>query len=193
MDILRDFILSRDFQIAFWSTILSSLIVSGLIALAVYQYTDFFKTPKLTFVVKQGQFYSDKVILSERADGDYEASFRLSIKNYGSEVFKAGEGYWHIYFPNASRIENIGGSEIFHDPEQKTHLRNVVDLPIYPHSFTDLGPEYKLLIKRENISQSGIRFFFETSYGHFPNSIEMDPNTGAVAYEKMGLIEVVAP
>lgn len=142
MDILRDFIVSRDFQIAFWSAILSSLIVTGLVAFIVYHYTDLLKTPKLTFVVKQGQFYSDKVVLFQGADGDYEASFRLSIKNSGSEVFKAEEGYWHIYFPNASGIENIGGSEAFHDSGQRTHLRDIINLPIYPNSFTDLGPEY---------------------------------------------------
>lgn len=185
-----DFFASRDFQISFWSSIISSIVVSAIIGLVVYHFTTLFKTPKLTFVVKQGQFYSNKVVLLESANGDYEASFRLSVKNYGSEAFKSGEGYWHVYFPNASGVTNTGGTEVFQDSGQRTHFRDLINLPIYPDSFTDLGPEYKIYIKRENISKSGIRFFFQTNYGYFPKSVKIDSDTGAVKYEDMGYIEV---
>lgn len=188
---IKDFLLSREFQTSFWSGVLSALVVSVLIGFIVRHYTNIFKSPKLTLVVKQGAFYSNKVILSERPNGDYEASFRLSIKNNGSQTFKPGEGYWHVYFPNASGVENLEGSEMFSDPGQKTHLRDLIGLPIYQGSFTDFGPEYKLLIKRENVAQSGIRFFFETNYGYFPDDVKLNPETGAVLYEEMGLIEVV--
>lgn len=126
-------------------------------------------------------------------NGDYEASFRLSIKNSGNKTFKANEGYWHVYFENSNEISYIGGAESFTTYGEKTHQRDIINLPIYPGSFLDIGPEYKYIFKKVgegpgNLNPKPIRYFFETDYGYFPKSVKMDPKTGAVLYNNMGSI-----
>jgi len=182
------FILQRDFLISFWSSIFSTVFISLVVALMVNYYTPLFKYPKLILVVKQEGFYRDSIKISERADGDYEAQFTLAIKNRGNQTLRPNEGYWHVYFPDA-KAEAQKGAESFLAIKEDNHFRDLIRLPIYPKSFVDFGPEYKLLIKKDNINKARIRFFFATNYGYFPKSVKINQKTGAVAFSDMGSIQ----
>jgi len=187
---LLQFIGQPDFQIAFWSSIFSTGIIALITALYVNFFTPLFKTPELSLVVKQDGVYVNKIKISKREDGDYETSFRLAIKNGGNKTFKANHGYWHLYFPVTEKIEGFGDASPLVVPGENGHLRDVINLSVYPKSFLDFGPEYKLLIKKERIGSVSIRYFFETDYGYFPKTINLNQKTGLVLFTDMGLIEL---
>lgn len=187
---IQSFIMQKDFLIAFWSSIFSAGVIAVLAAWFVNIFTPLFKYPELTLVVKQEGFYNDKIKVSQRPDGDYEASFSLAIKNIGSQTFKPKEGYWHVYFPNAEKIETLNQSVGFVAQGEKSHLRDLINLPVYPKSFLDFGPEYKFLIKKSSLEKVGVYYFFETDYGYFPKTVKLNQKTGAVAFWDMGSIKL---
>lgn len=187
---LRNFISQNDFQVSFLSSLLSGITLSALVGLITYQFTNIFKRPKLSIVVKQGPFYRDEVIFTKRDDGDYEASFYLSIKNQGTQTVMPQEGYWHIYFPNALDVKPLEGPNLFSAQLEKSHLRDIINMPIFPSSFLDFGPEYKVHIPKDN-KDWDIRYFFETNYGYFPKSVKLNQKDGSVQYKDMGKINVI--
>ncbi|TAM40452.1 hypothetical protein EPN54_02645 [bacterium] len=183
----------NDFKIAFWANVYSSLLITVMVAIFINYFTPLFKHPELIIVVKQNSFYSNKIKITQKPDGNYEASFRLAIKNIGSKTFRANGGYWHVYFPSAEKIETLNGAGGFIAQGENNHLRDLINLPVYPKSFLDFGPEYKLLIKKDALRKTSIRYFFETDYGYFPNSVRLDQKTGAVLFSDMGSIEFEQP
>jgi hypothetical protein len=185
-----NFITQKDFLIAFWSSIFSAGVIAVIAAIIVNYFTPLFKYPELILVVKQKGFYNDKIEISQRPDGNYEASFRLAIKNIGNQTFKPNEGYWHVYFPNAEKMESLNGSDGFIAQGENNHLRDLINFPVYPKSFLDFGPEYKLVILKDAIRKTSVHYFFETNYGYFPKSVKLDQKTGAVAFSDMGYIEL---
>jgi len=110
-------------------------------------------------VIKQGKFYQDKIIIKLRADGDFETSFRIAIKNDGNATLKADGGYWHLYFPIASKIVPDGKAKKFITSDLE-HIRNPIDLPIFHKSFLSIGPEFKVLIKKEQVNNFKVYYFF---------------------------------
>jgi hypothetical protein len=180
------FLLSHDFQISFWSSILSGLIVSGIIGFIVYQYTNIFKLPELGFVVKQNGFYRNKILLTKNIKGGYEASFQFAIKNSGNKTIEPGEGYWHLYLDTTSNI-------VFSDPGEPNHKRDIIQAPIYPDSFFDLNLVYKLDIKKEDLDKKKIPYFFQTIYGNYPKSVKMNSDTGQVLFKDMNFIQYELP
>jgi hypothetical protein len=180
------FLLSHDFQTSFWSSILSGLIVSTIIGFIVYQYTNIFKSPELSFVVKQDGFYRNTILLTKNASGSYEANFQFAVKNSGNKTIEPGEGYWHLYVDTTS-------STIFSDPGVSDHKRDIIQAPIYPNSFLDLNFVYKLDIKKEDIETRKIPYFFKTIYGDYPNTAKMDSNTGKVLFKDMSFIGLELP
>lgn len=188
-----NFITQKDFLIAFWSSIFSTGVIAVIVAICVTYFTPLFKYPKLILVVKQEGSYNDKIKIAQKPDGDYEASFRLAIKNIGSQTFKPNEGYWHVYFPNVEKIECLNGAGAFIAQGENNHLRDLIKLPVYPKSFLDFGPEYKFLIKKDVMGKPSIHYFFETDYGYFPKSVKLNQQTGAVAFSDMESIELEWP
>lgn len=148
-----------------------------------------YRGPKLTLVIKQGKFYQNAIEISQREDGDFEASFRIAIKNFGRGVLKPGEGYWHLYFPSASDVEADPESKKFTSSDME-HLRNPIDLVIFPGSFLDVGPEFKIFIKKDAMSNFKIYYFFETSAGYFPKKVKINSETGGVLYENMASVPI---
>ena len=181
-----NFLSSHDFQISFWSSIFSGLIVSGVIGFIVYQYTNVFKSPELSFVAKQDGFYRNTILLTKNVSGNYEANFQFAIKNSGSKTIEAGKGYWHLYVETTS-------STIFSDPGAPDHKRDIIQFPIYPNFFLDLPFIYKLDIKKEDVNKKEIPYFFQTIYGNYPDTVRMDLDTGKILFKDMGLIGFELP
>lgn len=190
MNKILQFLSARDFLVAFISNSISGLLVLLLGAILTYQFTLLFKKPKLSMVVKQGKEYSDSVLLTEDGSGNYEASFRLAIKNSGRGTLGINEGYWHAYFPNPEKIESDEHSQLLLASYEPSHSRDLITAPIYPDSFLDIGPEYKVQIKKENYSKAQLRYFFETTYGFFPSTVKRDQRTGLVPHDSMGEIKL---
>jgi hypothetical protein len=189
----QSFITQKDFLIAFWSSVFSAILIAFMIAIFVNYFTPLFRHPELVLVVKQGGFYNDKLKITQRPDGDYEASFMLAIKNIGSKTLKASEGYWHVYFPNTDKIETLAGAQDFIAQGESNHLRDLINLPIYPKSFSDFGPEYKFIIKKDAVKKAAIYYFLATDYGYFPKTVKLDQKTGFVAFFDMGSIALEWP
>jgi hypothetical protein len=179
---ILNFLGRTDFQVAFWSTFLGTLIISLAAAFWLNRATDLFKKPKLTLVVKQNEFYRDTILLSERKDGDYEASFHLAIRNDGNQTLRSEQGYWHTY------ITETEGKTPFSVPGETNHQRDLIRESIYPHSFTDIGFEWKFKIEKENLKGAEVPYFFSTEYGHFPETVSMDSKTGEILFAQMSKI-----
>ena len=176
---IKDFIFGHDFQVSFWS----GIAVSAVVGFVIYQYTDVFRSPNLSFVVKQDGFYRDTVLLTE--DGDnYKARFQFAIKNSGNKAIKTGEGYWHLYINTAS-------STPFSAPEEQDHNRDMIRGTVYPGSFLDINMVYELTMKKENVKE--IPYFFSTDYGQYPKTARTDPETGKVLFEDMRHIKYELP
>ena len=176
-----DFILGHDFQVSFWSGIWVSVVVGFF----VYQYTDVFKLPKLSFVVKQNGFYRDSIFLSED-EKNYKARFQFAIKNSGNKALKNNEGYWHLYL-------NTISPTIFSAPEEQDHNRGMIDGTVYPGSFFDINLVYELEIKKEDLDKKKIPYFFSTDYGQYPKTAKINKKTGKVLWEHMGYINFELP
>ncbi|WP_193172999.1 hypothetical protein [Nisaea nitritireducens] len=189
---IQGFVFSKEFQISLWSAIFSSVIVSVFIALIVNYYTNFFKSPDITMLVKQGDEYSDKLMFVEAPNGKYEATFKFSIRNKGTQVLKPEEGYWHIYLPSGWRInvDEEKGVPSYIDPGAPNHLRELIRLPVYPNSFTDLGEYFTFSIEKVHFNSPEIHFFFETNYGFFPDRIKRDRKTGLIKFDDFGKIKI---
>lgn len=187
-----DFVFQTDFQIAFWSNLLSDAGFAIILAILIKCFTSVFNHPELTMVVKQKGEYGDQIKIEKRKDGDYEASFMLAIKNRGNETFKANEGFWHLYFPNAEKIEILDGANTIASGETN-HLRDLINLPIYPKSFLDFGPEHRMIIKKELFEKISVHYFFSTNYGYFPKTVKLDQKTAFVPFSTMGKIEFIWP
>lgn len=170
------------FKISFWPNLLADLIVAIVFGLLLDQLTDLTKRLRLVMVIKQGPFYSDVIKWTKASDGNYETSFRIAIKNIGNKMMKPGEGYWHLYFPDVSEMSHFGGAEKFTSPD-KEHLRELINLPIFPSSFLDVGPEFKMKI--DNPVKFRSYYFFSTKYGYFPKTVRMDQKTGEISYNTM--------
>jgi len=183
---IKKFVLEHDFLVAFWSSILSGLIVSLLIGFIVYQYTNIFKSPKLSFVVKQNGFYRDTILLSEGRQGNYEATFQFAIKNSGNQTINAGEGYWHLYIKTDSPT-------IFSAPGEQNHNRDLIQSQVYPGAYLDINFFYKLVVKKDDIGKAEIPYFFQTAYGNYPKTVKIDPKTGNVPWEDMDYIKFELP
>lgn len=171
-----------EFQMAFWSALLSSLIISLAAAVWLNRATDLLRKPRLRLVVKQDGFYRDSVLLSKRSDGDYEASFHLAIRNDGNQTLRPGQGYWHTY------ILETEGKSPFSVAGEKNHQRDLIKDSIYSNSFTDIGHEWKFLIKKDKLKGSEIPYFFATDYGNFPKTVRMDSKTGIIPFKYMNQI-----
>lgn len=171
-----------DFQTAFWSAFLSSLIIALAAGFWLNRASDLFKKPMLRFVIKQNGLYRDTILLSQRHDGDYEASFYLAIRNDGTQTLKPGQGYWHTY------ILETEGATPFTVAGEKNHQRGLISDAVYPNSFTDIGHEWKFLIKKDHLKGAEIPYFFSTDYGYFPRSVYVDSKTGKVLFAHMGQI-----
>ncbi|MFA6535804.1 MAG: hypothetical protein WCT25_00040 [Candidatus Paceibacterota bacterium] len=178
---IKDFLSSHDFQVSFWSEV----IVAAVVGFVVYQYTDVFKSPNLCFVVKQDGFYRDTILLVENGD-DYTARFQFAIRNSGNKALKAGEGYWHLYV-------NTNLPTIFSVPEEHDHNRDLIRGTIYPGSFLDIDLVYELKVKKEDIGEKEIPYFFSTDHGQYPAMAEIDPATGKVLFKNMGYIKFELP
>lgn len=176
------FLIQKDFQVSFWSNLLADVVLTFVIVVLIRRFTSFFKSPKLKFVIKQEGFYRDKILLSKKADGDYEASFILAIRNDGNQMIKANEGYWHTYI---STTENILVSAV----GEKNHQRDLIKFPVYAKSFLDLEIEYNFRLKKENLIGNKIPYFFSTDYGYFPKTVKMDPKTGKILFKHMAYLE----
>lgn len=174
------------------SNFLADIFAAIVIALFIKSLTSLFDHPKLSLVVKQGPLYSDEVVFTKRSDGDYEAIFHLAIKNSGNRTLMPSEGYWHLYFPNAAKLENIDGSENFSATHEQTHLRDLIRAPIFANSFFDFGPEYRLYLKKVSLEGNPspeIYYFLQTSYGNFPKSASIDKEDGKVLFKNMARIK----
>ncbi len=173
--------MGHDFQVSFWS----SIVVSALVGLVVYQYTDVFKSPNLSFVVKQNGFYRNTILLT--ADGEnYKARFQFAIKNNGNKPLKSGEGYWHLYVQTDSPTQ-------FSAPEEENHNRGIISGTIYPNSFLDINLVYELIIKKEDVRKREIPYFFSTDYGQYPKTAKLDPESGKVFLKDMNYIRFEIP
>lgn len=186
---IYQFLTQQDFAVSFWSNLLSTVLVSVVAALVVNRFTNIFKQPKLSLVVKQGGLYRNSVIVGKRADNKYEASFSLAINNTGNKAIETNEGSWHVYFPNASSTHMTGDD--YSSIGEPNHHRDYIRYPIFPKSFFDLGVEYKILIEEPNLTTIKIRYFFETIYGYFPSTVKLNPETGFVLFEDMEQIGFV--
>jgi hypothetical protein len=191
---MKDYIISifhrmgeSSFQEAFWSNLLAGLIIAFMASLWINRATDFFKKPNLRLVVKQNGYYRDSILLSKRADGDYEASFRLAMRNDGNHTLRAGEGYWNTF------ILETEGKSPFSVLGEENHQRDLIRDAVYPQSFTDLGHEWKFKIQKEKLRDAEVPFFFSTDYGYFPQSVKMDSQTGKVQFLHMGKIGYELP
>lgn len=180
-----DFLLSPDFQVSFWSALFSGLIVSAVVAFIAYQYTDIFKSPNLSFVVKQGGHYRKTILLNEEGE-NYKARFQFAIKNNGNKPVKNGQGYWHLYI-------DVKSPTIFSAPEEIGHSRGPIDGTIYPGSFFDINLIYELSIKKDSVEKSEIPYFFNTDFGQYPRTATVDSSTGKVNFESMGHIKFEIP
>lgn len=170
------------FQEAFWSNLLAGLLIALLASIWINRATDLFKRPKLRLVIKQNGYYRDSVLLSKRDDGDYEATFRLAIRNDGNQTIQAHQGYWHTYI-----LESEGLSP-FSVLGEKNHQRGLIEDAVYPKSFTDFGHEWKFKIQKDNLKSADIPFFFSTAYGYFPKTVKINPKTGKILFANMGSI-----
>lgn len=179
----------RDFTVSFWSNFLSSAIVVILFGTFIDQFTELTKKPLLKMVVKQEKVYSDKITFTKAKDGNYEASFRIAINNYGSKMLKPGEGYWHFYLPGVSEVSPDKEAGRFLSSD-KDHLRELINLPLFPKSFLDIGPEFRIKVIKDNVNSFKAYYFFETNYGYFPRTVVLDSKSGLVEYKKMTEIEV---
>jgi hypothetical protein len=190
---LGGFISQKDFVISFWSSVLSTALVTVLIWLYLKIFTRLFRYPKLTLVIKQDGIYSQKIKITKTSNGDYEASFRLAIKNDGKETFESNKGYWHLFFLNAEKMETLKGADVFLVQGETNHLRDIISFPIYPKSFLDFGPEIKFQIKKQSQETVFAHYFFATDFGYFPKSISLNQESGQVEFSKMGLLELEWP
>lgn len=177
------YIISIFYSIDFWTNFLSSLISSALIALISFYiintFTPLFNRPDLKMIVKQDGIYRDTILLSENKNGDYEATFHFAIKNMGNKSIKSGEGYWHTY------IKDENSSSPFGAFGEKNHQRGSINGSIYPGSFFDLGVAWNFIIKKEDLPNAEVPYFFSTDYGYFPSIIKLDKTTGEVNKKDM--------
>jgi len=179
--IIKAFLLGYDFQVSFWS----GIAVSAIIGFIVYQYTDVFKRPNLNFVVKQNGFYRNTILLVEEGE-NYKARFQFAIKNNGNKIIKAGEGYWHLFIESSS-------STRYSVPEEQNHSRDMIRGSVYPSSFLDIDLIYELSIKKEDVTEKEIPYFFSTEYGQYPKTAKIDSKTGGVFYKNMNYIKFDLP
>lgn len=175
------------FQEAFWSNLLAGLLLAFVASIWINRATDFFKKPQLRLVVKQNGYYRDTILLSKRDDGDYEASFRLAIRNDGNQTLQARQGYWQTFI-----LETEGRSP-FSVLGEENHQRGLIEDAVYPKSFTDFGHEWKFKIKKDNLKSADVPFFFSTDYGYFPKSVRVEPRTGKVLFAHMGSVGYELP
>src|SRR3989344_4878159 len=182
LTLLKDFLLGHDFLVS----IVSSLLVSALIGAVVYQYTNLFKVPELSIVVKQDGFYRDMVLLSNGDNENYTAKFQFAVKNNGRKALKKEEGYWHIYAQTEAPTK-------LDAPGENNHKRGLFEYPVYSGSFLDLDLVLNLNIKKAALGNYKINYFFETDYGYYPNGIVVDPKTGGVPVKDMGLLGFELP
>ncbi len=180
---------SCSFISTFWSNLLSSATITILFGIFIDQFTELTKKPSLRMVIKQGRSYSDRIVLTCREDGNYETSFRIAIRNDGNKMLKPAEGYWHFYLPNAQDVKPDGEAAKFVSSDND-HIRNCIDLPIFPKSFLDVGPEFKITIPKADVETFKVYYFFETNYGYFPKTISMDQNTGLIEFNRMTKIPI---
>ncbi|MBP6858309.1 MAG: hypothetical protein KBC33_00540 [Candidatus Pacebacteria bacterium] len=180
--------LTRDsFWEAFSSNLLAGLVVAFLVALWINRTTDLFKRPKLTLVVKQNGHYREKILLSNRLDGDFEASFYFAIRNDGNQVLRPFQGYWHTY------IHETEGRNQFSVSGEDNHQRGIISDAVYPSSYTDFGTEWKFKIPKDKLNSVDVPYFFATDYGYFPSSVKMDQGTGQIPYSTMGKVGYELP
>lgn len=168
------FIVSRKYG-SFFESFLSNLLSSGIIAIVfgifIFQFTELTKKPVLSMVIKQGGVYSKEIKLTKLQDGNYETNFRIAIQNSGNKMLKPGEGYWHFYVPGSS---------------DRQRARDLINLPIFQKSFLDIDvQEFKFKILKEHLDKFKVYYFFETSYGYFPNTTILDQQTGVVKFENI--------
>jgi hypothetical protein len=188
-----------DFWVSFAANFLADLAIVVLVTVIAKDFYNLIlkPKPKLSFVVKQGPFYSDTIKLSRKEDGNYETSFNLVIKNSGNATLKSNEGYWHVFTPNADKLQYFNGAEGFAAAMEETHQRNSITSQIYPHSFLEVGLEYKYsFIKKEgekNFKPQPLYYFFQTDYGNFPSTAKIDKKDGKVLYKDMGVIHFELP
>ena len=182
---IKNFLLDHDFKVSFWSGILSGIVVSAIVGFVVYKFTGVFKSPELSFVVKQDGFYRDSILLTEE-EKNYKARFQFAIKNSGNLAIKTGEGYWHLYIDTTSPT-------IFSAPEEQNHNRDLIRGTVYPGSFLDVNFVYELTIKKEDLEKSKIPYFFGTDYGQYPKTAKIDKSTGKVMFKNMSFINFELP
>ncbi len=178
---ISEFILGHDFQVSFWS----GIAVSAIIGFVLNKYTDIFKLPNLSFVVKQNGLYRNTILLTDSGE-NFTARIQFSIKNDGNKSIKNNEGYWHLYL-------QVDSPTIFSAPEEDSHSRGLIEGTIYPGSFYDINFVYELKIKKENLLKSEITYFFSTDYGQYPKMAVIDKDTGAVLFKNMGHIKFELP
>lgn len=181
-NVALEFMGQMSFQEAFWSNLLAGLVIALFATFWINRATDLFKKPKLKFVVKQDGCYRDTILLSKGEDGDFEASFRLAIKNEGNQTLRAREGYWHTYILETevrSPFSVLGESN---------HQRGLIEDAIYPQSFTDFGHEWRFKIPEDKLDSAYIPYFFATDYGYFPSMVRLDQGTGKILFSDMGKI-----
>ena len=175
---------AHGFQDSFWPNFWADLIIAIIFGTLISEYTSLTKTPKLRMSIKQEGLCARNIKFSLNENGEYDASFNLAAHNSGNKMLKSQEGYWHIYFSNGVQVQ-MSGSETY-ELIDGNHVRNIILLPIYPNSFLDIGPQFKIRVKSlENFS---VHYFFSTEYGYFPGTVRMNQETARVEYETMGKI-----
>jgi len=178
-----------DFQANFLANLLSDSIVAIFFGIWLIKFTELIKKPNLRIVVKQNGQYGNRIVATKNGD-QLKFIFTVAIHNTGNKTVKAGEGYWHLYFPGAAEVFNLGATAQIVD---QNHIRDTVALPIFPKSFLDVGPEFRGVIKfspQDKDKQFEVRYFLDTDYGRFPKAAKVDQKTGFVLYENMGVIPI---
>lgn len=178
----------HDFIVSFFSSLAAAVATSILLVLWGYFYTPWIvpPKPKLTMVVKQDGVYDSVIHFTRQEDGSYEAKFQLAINNTGNLSLKPGDGYWHVYV-------NTDVATQFDAPGERNHKRGLISYPIYAHYIVDLDAVYRLVIHNGETPADGIRYFFATDYGFFPDSTEFNQKDGQVRVSSIGIIKFVIP
>jgi hypothetical protein len=167
--------------LGFWGTFsaefLAGVLVAAIAAIFIPRYLNRLRLWKSNIFLC---FYdrTQECKLTVATDGNYEASFRLDIKN--STPFSLRDVYINMYIPSTF---SVGVQDISHDDADVSHniapggylIKCTMKKPIFPGRYFHFPCEIKIKAERSIFdakSEEYIYYYFSTEMGVFPRGAE---------------------
>lgn len=177
----------------FWSSLVSNIIVVGLLSLFLPWYIAYTKRPKkLEFFFRNSG--SDSVYLKKIESDEIKYELDLAIRHPSGHSFINGV-YWHLYFPkNLNPITTpLELNTLPRQQEEKgisenwVHFSGKIANPIFTGTTQAFLYKFSGALASNNEQGSGndkvtIHYYFSTEYGNYPRTVKF-PNSASGAID----------